>query len=258
VEINGSKIIITGAASGIGAALLRQLADYRAHILAVDLNPIDDMPTGKANIILYTCDLSQPTAIDTMFDFAHERVGGVDLFIANAGFAYYGTAAMQSWEQVERLYRVNVFAPLYILNKMATLNPQTPYTVAITASAMAKIALPGYAHYAATKAALDRFVEAYRYEQPKNCHLMMIYPIATRTRFFQQSGEQTAAPTPHPNQTPAYVADRIMQGIQKDRERVSPSPGFNVYWALVRILPPLGAIYKRYGAWLLNRWLKRR
>jgi uncharacterized protein len=255
VDIHNKRLILTGAASGIGAALLTQLAAYNTKIVAVDLNPLD-IPTANENIYSYTADLTQPQQIDALFEFALEKMGRVDIFIANAGFAYYEKIGLPDWEHIERIYRLNVFSPIYTLQKMHTINPSNPYCVVMTASAMAKWALPGYALYSSTKAALDSFADAYRFELEPNGRLMLVYPIATCTNFFKAANDST--PVPWPTQSPEIVAQAVIRGIERNRNAVFPSALFHNIWRLGHVLPGLKGFYQIMQNQTFQRWIKSR
>jgi uncharacterized protein len=256
MKIDDQTIILTGAASGIGFALLQMLNAYPCRVLAVDLKPIPTLAEGRATIQPMTADLSEADAVDRICDRALADFGPIDIFIANAGFAYYETVEKADYAHIECIYRVNVFAPLYIIAKMRELNPEREHMTAITGSSMAFLPLAGYAHYGATKAAINHFSVAYRLEPiPKHARLLMVYPIATRTAFFQTAHQR--APVLHPNQTADYVAGRILAGIRNNRRHVNPSPGFLGFRLLGRFIPLLFPIYQAYTAWLVRRWRRK-
>lgn len=264
MDIHGKKIVLTGAASGIGAALLRQLATrYRAEIMAVDRDQAAQAAVNAAithptsNLHAYGCDVSDGANIDTLFDHALATMGRIDLFIANAGFAYYERLNTPDWARLEKLYAVNVLHPIYAAVKMRSISTLRDYKVVITASAMGKMGLPGYAAYGGTKAALDRFAEAYRLELEQNSTLMLVYPITTRTGFFKAAGEGT--PQPWPSQSADEVAEAIIKGIESEAHSVFPSPTFRVTLMLDRFLPFIvrpviqGLEMRRYRQWLKNQ-----
>jgi short-subunit dehydrogenase len=241
MDIANKNIILTGAASGIGRALLELLAALPCRILAVDLNP-DALKeacarlTGKtANITPFVCDLSSRENVDRLFDEAIKSMGRIDLFFANAGFAYYEQVELPDWNHIEKIYRVNVFNTIYTIEKMQAIYPDEPYKVVVTASAMAFIAVPGYAIYSSTKAALDRFADGYRWQMKDPRKLMMVYPIGTRTGFFRAAGHNV--PEAWPTQTPETVARAILRGVRADRKTVSPSALFSIIMFLDRFLP---------------------
>lgn len=228
MEIRGKRIVLTGAGSGIGAELLARLRAYEGvRIVAADLRP-DAVPPA-ANVLPYRCDVGDVAQVDLLFDYAKDTLGGIDLFIANAGFAYYEQIQRADWARIDAIYRVNVYSPIYAALKMREQYGDREMMVVITASTMALLGVPGYALYASTKAALHRFADAYRYELAEHQRLLMVYPIATRTGFFSHAGNTSgkpAAPTLRPSQTPGYVAGRIIRGIERDARTVSPSALF--------------------------------
>ena len=128
MKINNKRIVLTGAASGIGRALLQLLAGYQAQIVVADVNQaalqttIDTLTSKNATLIPFIADLSQQQNVDTLFDFAVEKMSGIDLFIANAGYAYYEKIQKPDWEHIARIYQLNVFSAIYSAEKMKALN----------------------------------------------------------------------------------------------------------------------------------------
>lgn len=256
MQIEHSRIVITGAASGIGHALLVRLAQYRAHIIAVDRDEIHlhhavaELKAAEASVIPFVNDVAGQSGVDAIFEHALDVMGGIDLFIANAGFAYYENLSVANWDRLERLALVNALAPIYSAIRMRELNRVNPYKVVITASAMSLLALPGYALYGATKATLHHFAQAYRYELDDPRSLMLVYPIGTRTAFFDTSG----APLTWPTQTPEYVANRIAQGIERDKQAIYPSVTFQLLLLAGRLCPPALRLWQHLELRRFRRW----
>lgn len=242
MEIREKRMIITGAASGIGAALLTELVKTPCQIITVDRNEAglnsltEKLKKEPAELFPYVCDLSDPLAVDDLFNFALDRMGGVDLFFANAGFAYYEVLNRPDWQHIEKIFKVNLFSPIYSAQKMKEINPGRTYRVVVTASGMSKFGLPGYALYTATKAALDQFADTYRFELEDPKSLVLVYPIATRTNFFA-GANQTSAPEPWPSQIPEHVAKAVIRGVKRDRLSIFPSRIFWLVWVLGRVFP---------------------
>jgi uncharacterized protein len=259
MEISGKRVIVTGAASGIGRALVARLAAYPCQIIAADIDAarlaeaVSSLPSPRAVVYPFVCDLGGQAGVDALFVHALATLGGVDIFVANAGFAYYERFGAGDWAHIETITRVNVLSPLYALARMRALNGEREHLTVMTASAMGLVALPGYALYGATKAALHHFTEAYRYEQPPNARLMVVYPIATRTDFFR-----TGAPIPFPSQTADSVARQIVRGIERDQRSVHTSMLFRVGYAVGRVFPLVYRIYQAVEARRFRRWLARR
>lgn len=242
MQLDKCRIILTGASSGIGLELLKQLQQYDVQIMAVARNVKAIMKDGQ-KIIPFSCDVSRPENVDQLFNEALRIMGGVDLFIANAGFAYYEKLDQPDWEHIESIYRTNVFSPLYSLEKLQQLHPDGKYKMVITASAMGKLSLPGYALYSSTKSALDAFADAYRFEIDRPQQITLVYPIATATNFFNNAAEN--APVPWPTQSASQVARTIIRGIEKDRPAIYPSRLFTFAMQLNRFLPFVFPLYLR-------------
>jgi uncharacterized protein len=258
MRIEHTRIVITGAASGIGYALMLRLAQYPAHIVVVDRDEIRlrlalselKTKTAKTAVSPYVNDVATQAGVDGIFEHALNTMGGIDLFIANAGFAYYENLSVANWDRLERLTSVNALAPIYSAIRMRQLNRVRPYKVVITASAMSLLPLPGYALYGATKATLHHFVQAYRYELDDPRSVMMVYPIGTRTAFFDTSG----APTTWPTQTADYVAGRIIHGIEHDKLTIQPSPTFQLLMLMGRVCPPVLRLWQAIELRRFKQW----
>ncbi len=259
MQIEGKRIVLTGAASGIGRALLRQLAYYDAEIIAADRDTVGlgeavrEPENARASLNPFVCDLSQQSGTDELFAHALAALGGIDIFIANAGFAYYERLQDADWSRITTIYNVNTFSPIYSAVKMAELNPDNRYLTVMTASTMAHWGLAGYSLYSSTKAALHRFADAYRAELPANGGLMIVYPIATRTSFF----EETAAPQIPPMQDASTVAKAMIRGIERDATAVYPSWIWRITSFLNHLLPALKPIAQGQYRQAFQEWSRR-
>jgi uncharacterized protein len=256
MEINHKNIILTGAASGIGKALLSQFLDFEdVKVIAVDLNLIEN---ASDKIIPFICDLSKQSEVDRLFEFAHTQFQTIDIFIANAGFAYYEVIEKPDWKRIEKIFQVNVFSPIYAFQKMKELNIGREYFVLITSSAMAKLAIPGYALYGATKAALDRFEDAYRFENQDLGHLSLVYPIATKTNFFNRSINFSGknVPIPFPASTPDEVAKAMIEGILNNEPHIYPSKLFQFSRFFQKLFEVMAFPYQYFYAKKLKVWAK--
>lgn len=261
MRIDHSHIILTGAASGIGAATLTRLSRRPCDILAVDrdeprlLATLDRLAAAQARIVPCTAHLGMRAEVDRIFEEALHRLGPIDLFIANAGFAYYERLERADWRRMEALLDVNVISPLYSAVKMGELNADRPHRTVIVASAMGRLAIPGYALYSGSKAALHRFAEAYRLELADPTSLTLVYPIGTRTRFFNSDGGR-AAPHPWPTQSAEQVARALVRGVEHDQKDIYPSSLFRLVLLADRCLPFVRRIEQAIEGVRFRRWLR--
>jgi short-subunit dehydrogenase len=252
MDLNDKCILLTGASSGIGKALLEELTKYNTTIVVGDLNP--GAIAQNKNVKAVRCDVSKQKDIDMLFKKALAIMGKIDICIANAGFAYYEKLQKADYNHIHKIVSVNYIAPIYFLEKMMEINKGKEACMVFTASAMAKLPLPGYALYSATKAALDGFAYSFNFEKDRNFHLVVVYPIATKTEFFKTAGEGT--PVPFPTQTPQQVAQEVIKGILHNKRYVFPSKIFRCMMMVNRILPFALWCYAKFEQYKFKKWLE--
>ncbi|HOF14457.1 MAG TPA: SDR family NAD(P)-dependent oxidoreductase [Spirochaetota bacterium] len=251
MDITNKRVLLTGGSSGIGKAMIDELHGFNTSIVVGDLNP--EAIQHHTNTTAMYCDVSKQKDIDTLFNKAITIMGGVDLCIANAGFAYYEKIESVDYQHIQKIVAVNYIAPIYCLEKMMEINKGKKFSVAFTASAMAKLPLPGYALYSATKAALDGFAHSFNFEKDSSVHLLIVYPIATETKFFATAGNNI--PVPFPTQTPEKVAKEVIKGLQKEKRYVFPSKLFRGMMVVNRFLPFVLYGYAKVEHYKLKKWL---
>src|SRR6188768_2272624 len=114
-DLEGKATVVTGAGSGIGAAIARLFAQQGATVAAVDRDAASAAGTAAAITTAggraspHACDVSDPDAVGALFDTLSSNGGRVDILVNNAGIAHVGTIEHTPPEDLDRVYRVNVF-----------------------------------------------------------------------------------------------------------------------------------------------------
>ena len=85
MNLENKIAVVTGAATGIGAALAKGLATTGAHVIGIDVTKMAD--TQDAGLEFMQCDLSDPASVDRCFADIKSRHGGVDILVNNAALA---------------------------------------------------------------------------------------------------------------------------------------------------------------------------
>lgn len=230
MNLKNKRIILTGGSSGIGLELLDLLDEKGARILAIGLEEFDP----KLSSVTYIQeDISTKEGVDKIFEKSIKILGGIDIFIANAGFTYYEGSEKADWEKTKIIFDTNVSSPIYAFHRLKKIKANKPFQFVVTASAISYMPLAGYALYSGTKHALKGFFEAARYELPKHQVITIIYPISTKTNFFKKN-----MPIPFPAHKACTVAKYYIRGIEKNKRRIFTSKFFylDTYFNIIQPL----------------------
>ena len=113
-ELTGKLAIVTGAGSGIGAAIAAVFARQGAHVAVVDLDAAAGRRTADAiaqaggRADAWTCDVARASDVDRAFAAIHAAHPRIDILVNNAGISHIGTIEKTSEADLDRLYAVNV------------------------------------------------------------------------------------------------------------------------------------------------------
>lgn len=256
MNIKGKNIILTGASSGIGQELLSKLSKFDDVRIVAVARCVDNIKPISNKVYPFSADLSNKDGVDSLFKYALEKVGKIDVFIANAGFAYLEKLKDANWEHIESIFTLNVFSPIYSLEKLAEQTETNPILFVSTISGAGLVSLPAYSLYCSTKAALHHFMQTYSFEKNNNIKLMNVYPVATRTDFFDKAAQSDDTPLPWPIQNTESVANAIIKGILRNEKTVYPSLVFRMFYPIGRAFPFMLKIYSSIEKKKVRKWLK--
>jgi 2-keto-3-deoxy-L-fuconate dehydrogenase len=122
-DLTGKVAIVTGAGSGIGAAVAALFARQGAGVVALDVNDSADataaaIASAGGEAIARRCDVAEPDQVARTFRDVAAESGRVDILVNNAGIAHVGTIEHTTPEDLDRLYAVNVRG-LYLCSRAA-------------------------------------------------------------------------------------------------------------------------------------------
>jgi NAD(P)-dependent dehydrogenase (short-subunit alcohol dehydrogenase family) len=165
-ELSGRTALITGAASGIGAALARALAQrgMRLGLVDVDGDRLARVAEDLPGAVTEVADVRDRGALDTAIEDVVERLGRLDVAVANAGIATGGPCRMIGRDAFEDTIEIN------LLGVWRTARGSIPYLMEqrgyllLVASAAAVLPAPGLAAYSASKAGVEGFGRSLRAE----------------------------------------------------------------------------------------------
>jgi NAD(P)-dependent dehydrogenase (short-subunit alcohol dehydrogenase family) len=207
VELRGSVCLVTGASSGIGAALVRALSARGATVAAAARRT--DLLAGLGAASSHRVDLSDPADALRLADEVVGAHGRVDVLVNNAGVRVDGTVAEVSLEDLDRSFQVNALSPFVLAGGLA------PGMVERGSGVIANVVAPqvsggrrGMGAYAASKAALESLTQTLRQEigAGKGVAVFAFDPGWVRTDLAPDGPED-----------PAAAAERLAAHVQGGR-----------------------------------------
>jgi 2-keto-3-deoxy-L-fuconate dehydrogenase len=150
-EFEGLVALVTGGASGIGAAIAARLQEGGARVAVLDVNPAG----AAADMLAVPCDVSDDGSVRAAVETVAEQLGGLDIVINNAGIGAAGTVADNPDDEWHRVFDVNVVGMVRVTRAaLPHLRRSSAAAVVNTASIAATAGLPKRALYSASKGAV--------------------------------------------------------------------------------------------------------
>lgn len=207
-----NKILITGAASGLGKAIAELYADLGWLILVVDIQ--DDVGNEFVNTLneqgknaeYYHCDIGQQQSFDDLFLQVSNKHSHLDVLVNNAGVASAGTLESTTPEEWDRLIRLDLMSVIHGTKALLPLLKKSPKAHIVSTASYAGIAqFPGMMSYNVAKGAVVAFSETLHGE-------MSLYNIGVSVlcpEFFQTN--LTNSMTDSSTQSKKFVEAQMQQ-----------------------------------------------
>lgn len=187
---------ITGASSGLGAALAKAVLDHgdNAVITARNTDHLQDRVNAHPNSALAVpLDVSDHDQVVAAVNAAVARFGQVDVLVNNAGHGYRAAVEEAAVDEMDELFATNFFGPVDLIQQvLPQMRERRSGTIVNVSSIGAPRSNPGSGYYTATKAALEGMSDALNREVgPLGIRVMVIEPGAFRTDFSGRSLTQS-------------------------------------------------------------------
>jgi NAD(P)-dependent dehydrogenase (short-subunit alcohol dehydrogenase family) len=238
MQLTDKVAVITGAGSGIGAALARRFAaDGAAEVVVVDRElsaavAVADEIGGVPELV----DVTDAAAVNGLVERTLARAGRIDLFASNAGIATGG--GLDDDEMWQQVLAVNTLAHVYAARAVlpAMLEQGHGYLLQ-TASAAGLLTSPGDAPYAVSKHGAVALAEwlAVTYGG-RGIKVSVVCPMGVDTPLLMDglsAGEPGAVAVAASGEilTADKVADVIVAGLAEERFLILPHPQVGTFWA---------------------------
>nr|WP_324616364.1 SDR family oxidoreductase [Lusitaniella coriacea] len=220
-----STALITGASFGIGEALAKALAERGINLVLVarsrdKLEQLAQQLRDRVRVEVIVRDLTEPNAVENVFERVQQKGIEIDLLINNAGFGDYGKFAQNSRTKQLGILHLNVLALVDLTYHFLPLMQQRGRGHILNISSITAFQpMPYLAVYAATKAFILHFSEALWAEnQDTGVNILAVCPGPTKTKFFEVAGFdpfENSKDAEKESVTPEYVAKEALKAMDK-------------------------------------------
>lgn len=207
MQIEGKRVLVTGASRGLGRALVTAFVDAGASEVIAGARKREDLEALKSERVT-------PVQLDVRSDEDVEalaQLGAVDILINNAGVAGFGNPLTMDFAAAQEEIAVNYFGVLRVTRAVAPgMIAQRDGMIVNVATAFAKVNLPLVGTYCATKAALLSLGQAMRaYLSEHNVRVITVMPTTIDTDMSKGADV--------PKMTKEFVAGEIVAAIREER-----------------------------------------
>lgn len=167
-SLQNKVVLITGGARGIGAATARAIAAQGGKLILTDVDqePLDQIATelGDEAALTIHADVTDLAAMEAAVAAGLDRFGTIDVVVANAGIATYGSVLGTDPAAFRRLIDININGVFHTVRASLPALIQSHGYILVVSSLAAFAPAPGLAAYNASKAGVEHFANALRLE----------------------------------------------------------------------------------------------
>ena len=264
--VTGKRVLVTGAASGIGRALAIASARKGAELFLTDINdePLRAVAEEIGDRVAYSkaLDISDHDAVAAMAEEIHSGHGSLDVVMNVAGIAIWGTLETLTHEQWRRVVDVNLMGPIHVLECFvpAMISAGRGGHIVNVSSAAGLFGLPWHAPYSAAKFGLRGVSEVLRFDLRRHdIGVSLVCPGAVNTGLvdtMQIAGVDRSTPIMQrftarfqkDAVSPETAAARILEGVERNRYWVYTSRDIQVAHFLQRRFETGYALIMRFAS----------
>lgn len=246
MKVFGKHIIVTGAGSGMGRELTRELLRRGARVAAVDINEkaLAQLSAGASPALsTFACNIADRAAVETLAEALLASGATVDGIINCAGVIQpFESLNELSFSHIERVFDVNFRGTLYMTKTFLPVLLTRPEAHIVNVSSMGGfIPIPGQTAYGCSKAAVKLLTEGlYAELRGTRVHVTVVFPGAVATDIMANSGVEMRGAT-EAARSRIYPADRaardILDGMERDAFRVLVGRDAKLLDYLYRLAP---------------------
>lgn len=220
------NVIVTGASRGIGLEVIRQFLAQGHTVFCLTRNTDALKPFSTSGLHVLATDLSSTESMDRALGYIKDNVREIDVIVHNAGSLVNKPYEKIAYEELERVYKVNVFAPYYLTQQLLPLLGKRNTAHIINISSMGgfqgSAKFPGLTAYSSSKAAIAGLTECLAEElKGKNISVNCLAIGAVQTEMLAEAFPGYVAPL-SPLQMAEYIFDFALKGHRYYNGKILP------------------------------------
>jgi len=225
LSLSEQVVLITGASTGIGAALAQILAerfnDIRLVLAARDADKLEKVASYcrqlGAEVLVVPTDLEKIDQIEALAQAAIAQFGRVDALVNNAGYGQMGPVELIPHQAAARQFQINVLAPLALIRTLVPLMRDRGGGRIINISSLGgRMAFPFGGLYSGSKFAIEGLSDALRMElAPFNIKVSVVEPGPVSTDFFAAAAQAVESTVANPERTPYRAAFEKLKDLEQ-------------------------------------------
>ena len=250
MKFDGKVVLVTGASSGIGEALITRLAKENCKLVLIARRiELLQQLSGKLNLtedrhLIIKCDVGNKEDVARAYELLRIKFGGVDVAILNAGYGHKVTVDTYDSQYAEKTFGANFFGIVYWVEQLLPQFADKGTGIIAAVSSLAdNRGYSGSGFYCASKAAASTYLEGLRIElKPRGVKVITIKPGFVRTPMTDSNDFKMPL-----LMEPEKAARIITEGIKKEKSVIQ------FPWQTVFLTRLVGMLPNSLYEWLAGK-----
>jgi len=222
MKVKNRRLVLTGAAGGMGQILARELHARGARLALVDANAdaLSAVAEQLDGALAVSSDLSTAKGCQVVADQCRELLGGVDMLVNLAGLNSFAAYEDETAEKIELMMHVNLLAPMWLSRALLPeMQQRNSGHIVNVGSTFGSIGFAYFAAYSASKFGLRGFSEALRRElADTGVQVSYIAPRAVKTAMNSDAVNHMGKATGMNMDEPEAIVAKIISAIEADKK----------------------------------------
>jgi NAD(P)-dependent dehydrogenase (short-subunit alcohol dehydrogenase family) len=252
--LKGKRVLVTGAASGIGLECARAFAKRGANLVISDINTTaleqarGEIAAMGVQCLSRTCDVSQEESVVAFAAAVHEAVGPIDVLVNNAGVAFLGGFEETPLAEWRRIYDINVLGTVHCIRAFLPAMRQAggARKIVNVASLAGFAPAPNMSAYAASKHAVVGLSDVLAMElHDSNVSVLVVCPGIINTAIVHVSPTASGMSAAQIQKLQKYYADEgchprvvaedVARSVERDDQLLFTGPSAKLGYTVMRV-----------------------